>query len=269
MRLVAVGHDAVVVLAELLGDRRVGHGQRDAHRQVVHLLQVLGIDRREAGGAEQPGLRVEDAVDRVDDVVGRERLAVVELDPLAQADRPLLRRVLRELVRQAALVAADLELVLVVVGDERLPARGQAGLVGLGDDALAVDDVARAAARHAEAEVPAALGRTGRGRAAARRRRRRSAAAAAGREAAGEHDGARTHQKVAPGEASAASTGTVAGLVHHRRLLPWGRSRSGASSRGAAPMIHRRPRRVKPHVHTLTAVHDTNTWSGSWTARRY
>ena len=192
-----------------------GGRQRHDHREVVRLLHVLGIDRPQSGGAEQALLGVEDAIQRVDDVVGAERLAVVELDPVVQLDRPLGGLGLDDRLRQAVVR----ELVVVVVGDERLPARGQPRLVGLGDDALAVDDVARTAAGDTEAEVPAPLRGAGR-RGAAAATRARPTAAATGGEAARQKDAARAHQEVAARQTSVKPHQTVAGLVHHRCLLP-------------------------------------------------
>ena len=71
LALVADGHDAVEVLAELVGDGGVRLLQHDPHRVGVHLLELVRIDGGEPGSAEEPFLRVQDALDRVDDVVGR------------------------------------------------------------------------------------------------------------------------------------------------------------------------------------------------------
>src|SRR5205807_1881731 len=85
---------------------------------------------------------------------GRQRLAVVELDPVAEPDRvDGALRARGDLLRQAV----ELELEVRVVDEERLEAGGEAGLVRPVDDVLAVDDVLVRAVRDAEAEDAAAL----------------------------------------------------------------------------------------------------------------
>ena len=80
----AVLEDPGVVVGEVGGQVGVGSRQRDHHGQLVDLLQALEIDagderHREAG-------RLRHLLDRVDDVVGAERFAVVEGDVRAQLD---------------------------------------------------------------------------------------------------------------------------------------------------------------------------------------
>ncbi len=151
---VAVGDDAVVVLAELLADRGVRRLERHAHGQLVHLLELRDVDGGQACAPEELVLRIGDAAQRVDDVVGAQRLAIVELDAALEPDRPLLGVVLSRL--RGERVGA--QLVVAVVAEQRLPPGGEARLVGLGRDRLAVDEVLRPTARDAEAEGAAALG---------------------------------------------------------------------------------------------------------------
>ena len=76
------------------------------------------------------------------------------------------------------------ELVVVVEEQQRLEGGHQPGLIGLGDDVLAVHDVLGAAAGNSQPEIPAPLGRASGLRGAGGRRR--GAAAAAGGQATGE-----------------------------------------------------------------------------------
>ena len=80
VRLVPLRDDALEVLRERLQERDVGARQREPARALVELLDPLEVDRAERRVAEQLQLRVLRALDRVDDVVDVERLAVVELD---------------------------------------------------------------------------------------------------------------------------------------------------------------------------------------------
>jgi hypothetical protein len=136
---------AVVVLTELLADRRVGLLQLESNGAGVQLADAVDVDRTEAAGPEQPLRGVEHALNRVHDVVGRERLAVVEGDSLPEADRPRVRSILRHRLGEAI----GGQVVALVVDQKRFEAGHQASLVGLGDDVLAVDDVLGAAAGHA------------------------------------------------------------------------------------------------------------------------
>ena len=154
VRLVADRHHAERVARQRLRDGRVRRLQRQRDRVLVHLLHardVHGRGGRVAGQAEGLG---PDALEGVQDVVGRQRLAVGELDPLLQLDRVLLGVVRGHALGQAVVG----ELVVVVEQQQRLERRHQPRLVRLGDDVLAVHDVLGAAAGDAEPEVPAALG---------------------------------------------------------------------------------------------------------------
>ena len=160
VRLVPDGHHAEGVAAEGLRDRRVRGLQREPHRVLVQLLHARDVHGGRGGVPGEAVALGPDALERVDDVVGRHRLAVLELDALAQLDGVLLRVVLGDALGQAV----GGELVVLVEEQQRLEGGHQPGLVGLGDDVLAVHDVLGAAAGDPEPEVPAPLGRPGRGR---------------------------------------------------------------------------------------------------------
>src|SRR6202011_5196251 len=91
---VANWNDAVVILAELIANRRVSLLEVYPDGQVVDLRDVVGVDRVEPGGSEEALLRVGDPLQGVDHVVGAERLAVVERDARPEFDRPLIRCIL-------------------------------------------------------------------------------------------------------------------------------------------------------------------------------
>ena len=82
------------------------------------------------------------APDRVDDVVDRQRLAVVELDALPNADQVLVGLLRLELLGQVQLDDA-----LLVEAGESVERRDEPHDVRLRDDVLAVDEVRRAAGR--------------------------------------------------------------------------------------------------------------------------
>ena len=147
--------DAVVVLAELVADRRVRLLEVQAHRPVVHLIDLVGIDRRQAGRSKQSLLGIADAPQRVDDVVRAQRLAVVERDPLLEPDDPFVGSLLGHGLGKAG----RLQLVVLVVFEQGFEAGDQPRLVGLGRDLLSVDDVTGAATRDAKPEVATALWR--------------------------------------------------------------------------------------------------------------
>ena len=132
--------------------------QREPHGVLVQLLHARDVH---GGGGGVPGeaeLLRPDALDGVDDVVGRHRLAVLELDALAQLDGVVRRVVLGDALGEAVVG----ELVVLVEQQQRLEGAHQPCLVGLGDDVLAVHDVLGAAAGDSEAEVAAPLWRSGR-----------------------------------------------------------------------------------------------------------
>ena len=169
VRLVADRHHAERVAGQGLRDGRVRRLERQLDRVLVHLLHVLDVHRGRGGVAGEPVGLGPDALERVQDVVRGKRLAVLELDALAQLDRELLGIVLGHALGQAV----GGELVVLVEQQQRLEGRHQPGLVGLGDDVLAVHDVLGTAAGDAQPEVPAPLGIPGRaGRAGAGRGRR-------------------------------------------------------------------------------------------------
>ena len=149
VRLVPLGDDPVEVLRERLSQRDVGARQGDAAGPLVELLDPLHVDPTEGALAEQLQLRVLDASDRVDDVVDVERLAVVELDAVADADEVPIGLLVPEFLGQAELDAA-----LLVEVHEALEARHQAHDVRLRDDVLAVDEVGRAARRGLTERAP-------------------------------------------------------------------------------------------------------------------
>ena len=135
---------------------------------VVDLGQPVGVEQLDERGDEAE-LGIEAALERVDHVVGGDGLAVVELDALLEPDHVEVGGLGLDLLGQAVLVG-DVEVGVVV--DERLPPGDEAGLVGLGDDVLAVDDVV---GRADDADAERAAGRAGAGR------RRRARCAGAGR----------------------------------------------------------------------------------------
>ncbi len=87
-RVVADGDDRVEVLAEVVQEARVGELQRDVHLVLAGLLDVGDVDVADRGRADLGVLLVEDPLQREDDVLGRDRLAVVELDPGTDLDHP-------------------------------------------------------------------------------------------------------------------------------------------------------------------------------------
>jgi len=152
--LVADRDDAHEVLAEGVGQHRVGLVQGEPDRPLVDLAHLFRPEARELCRRVQAQLLVEHAPDRPGDVVRRHRLAVVELDALAQADRPRLRVLGRERGREARP-----ELVVVVVVDEGLEQCGQPRRVGVEDRALSVDELLVGSSLHADPERPAPLQR--------------------------------------------------------------------------------------------------------------
>ena len=159
---VVVGRDDVVeVLPEVVDEARVRELQRDPHRRRVHLLHALGVDVADRGGSGTGRLRVDDAVDREDDVVGRDRLAVGELDTRTQPDVPHGGVAVHRLDRLGQHHLRALE-----VGGrrgQRLVKRGDADDVGVRDRVVGVDRVLGAAARGTDAEIAAGLASGGGG----------------------------------------------------------------------------------------------------------
>jgi hypothetical protein len=77
----------------------------------------------------------------------------VELDPLTEADRPLVALIGPNLLSEAI----ELRPVSLIEGGKPFERRHQASLIGLQNDVLAVDDVLRRSTRHSESKCPAAL----------------------------------------------------------------------------------------------------------------
>src|SRR5262249_46638362 len=100
-RLIPGWYHGERIAAEGLRDRRVGRLQRQPHRVLVQLLHARDVHRGRGGVPGEAELLGPDALERVDDVVGRQRLAVLELDALAQPDRVLLRVVLGDALGEA------------------------------------------------------------------------------------------------------------------------------------------------------------------------
>src|SRR4029077_21094868 len=73
----------------LLGEAAEGDLHGDLNRVVVDLLQPVSIDGREDRPSSQRRLWVELLLEKVDHVIGAERLAVMEGDALPQPDNPL------------------------------------------------------------------------------------------------------------------------------------------------------------------------------------
>src|SRR5207253_9508889 len=87
-RAVADGHDPGDGLPERVEDRPVRLFQGESDRALVELLHPGRVERLERRAAEEPELRIDEALERVDDVRRPESLAVVELDAAVHADRP-------------------------------------------------------------------------------------------------------------------------------------------------------------------------------------
>ena len=181
-RVVVGGDDAVEVLAEVVRERRVGELERHADGPVVQLLHAVALDVADRGGADLRVLRIGDPLEREDDVVGGDRLAVVEGQALLQADVPDLRA----LAGLDRLGQQHLQLGEVRTADrQRLVQVPDPHDVRVRDRLVGVDRVLRAAAGGTGADDPAglelrvarvrALRRRPAASAAARRRRRRRA----------------------------------------------------------------------------------------------
>jgi hypothetical protein len=105
----AVLDDRQVALAERRGHVRPRVEQLHPHRVLVDLRDPVRVDHVDvaARGSHVRIVRVENALQRVDDVVDRQWGSVVELDPLLDPDRPHARVLVRldgrgELVRVAS-----------------------------------------------------------------------------------------------------------------------------------------------------------------------
>ena len=84
----ANGHDEEVVRAQDVLQRRKRREARDLDGEPVELLRVGDVEGLERCGTERRLFRVDDPLEGEQDVIGAERLAVVELDVRQQADRP-------------------------------------------------------------------------------------------------------------------------------------------------------------------------------------
>src|SRR6266516_1688554 len=152
--LVADRDDAHEVLAEGVRQHRIRLIKSDPDGPLVDLAHVLRPEAGELRRRVEAQLLVEHALDRPGNIVGRHRLAVVELDALAEADRPRLRVLARERGREARP-----EPVVVVVVDERLEQRCEPPRVGVEDRALSVDDLLVRSSLYADPERAAPLQR--------------------------------------------------------------------------------------------------------------
>src|SRR5918999_142332 len=123
---VAVLHDALEVMRERVEERRVRPLEREPNSSLVHLLDPVGVDGSEAGLPEEPEVRVQRSPDRVDEIVRGEGLTVVELDPCPQADRPHVRGLGGDFLREAV----GRGRVLLVEVREGFEGRGEEGGVG-------------------------------------------------------------------------------------------------------------------------------------------
>jgi hypothetical protein len=170
----ALGDDdrVVVVGGDDVGEVPVGRLQMEGHRVGVDLLDAAGrqhaLERRQRVGGV---LGVGQLLEGVDHVVGGHRLAVGELDALAQGERPHRAvAVVRPLGGQHRL---QLELQVVVEGQE---------LAGLGQHRAAAGIVDQHRVHRRRRRLGGELERAALGGAArARRRCRRRSAAAASR----------------------------------------------------------------------------------------
>ena len=131
-------HDVQVVpVGQLVDETPVRRLHRHLHRQGVELLQPVEVDRAERRGAGERFLRVENPPKREDNVVGTERLAVMEFDAGLQSDDPLGGRALRrDLLRQHVLA-----LGLIVQLQERLVQLLGPGRVEIGETLVRVQGV--------------------------------------------------------------------------------------------------------------------------------
>ena len=111
------------VLGEAVEERHRRLLELDLDRPVVDLGQAAGVEQLDER-RRQPELGVEQALERVDDVVGGDRLAVVELDALLEPDDVEVGGLGLDLLGEAVLVG-DVEVGVVV--DERLPAGDRGG----------------------------------------------------------------------------------------------------------------------------------------------
>ena len=105
------------------------------HGELVERLEPLEVDRPER---RRPGqLPADDPPDREDDVVGGERLAVVEGDALPERDHPVGRRT----VRADVLGQHEFRLGAGVQLEQRLVQRLRAGRVEVGQALVRVEGV--------------------------------------------------------------------------------------------------------------------------------
>ena len=194
--LPAVGNDERLRRQDV-AERRVVDLQRELDLVVVDLRDPARVEHGgERGARRRRGLLVEDLVERVDDVVGGERLAVVERDALAQLDHPVACRAVHRLprLRQARDGVAVGRAVLRELVEE-LPEAGQA------DHAVPLPRIGerrrRRLGEHADAQQPAGG------------RRRRGQCRGPTRAGAGERSGS-------PGGAAAEQRAHAGGAEHRR-----------------------------------------------------
>ena len=106
---------------ECLREDRERRRALELRRVLVDLLDARGDEGAKIGACHPGDLRVEDLLERVDDVVGGELFAVVELDARWHADGPargrLVRRDLGREHRDGVGVLVELEERVVEVAD--------------------------------------------------------------------------------------------------------------------------------------------------------
>jgi hypothetical protein len=137
LRVIPGWNNAVLVLRELVEEDRVRSMEDQLDGPVVPDLDSAGVDRGQPRSTGLGGLRIDDALERVHDVVRRHRLAVVELHALAQPDGPLpgIRR------RLDRLGQSHLDAVSRVVRDERVVELDHTCLVRVRHRAVGVQGV--------------------------------------------------------------------------------------------------------------------------------
>lgn len=135
------GHDVGAVVGHAVEERHAGLEQRDLHGAVVEGFEAVGVEELGQGRSDAQS-RVDEPIERVDEVFRADGLRVVELDALLQSHDEQVGGLGFDLLGEAV-VEGDVE-VVVVVGDG-LPAGDHACLVGASDDVLAVHQVVGAA----------------------------------------------------------------------------------------------------------------------------
>ena len=175
------------VVGQTVGEGRIRLRERDGDRAVVELLHPRGDDPVQRVRGLTRSLGVQHAIDREDQVVGGDVLAVVEGDTLPQADRPhggvlVGRHLLGEPVVQLGVGGRPHEALVQI---------GRPAIVRVVDDRVGIARVGARAAGQPGVEAAAGLGRAGGRRRGPRRggARRARGRAAAGRDQPSGSDG--------------------------------------------------------------------------------